>query len=368
VHWEEALGAWVFTRYRDVERILRDSRFGVQRLDERQPTRAPTSSLRRSMFLFRAPPDHGRLRALARATFHPRRLRSVRPRIEAISSELLDELGREPEAELVESFASALPVRVISELLGLPRDCHLHLRALSDSLARHLVGIDAPKHERVEAERGLQELSSLLEDAIAFRRARPRDDGISALVAAHERGAQSGRELLGTCLLLFLAGHETTASWIANGLGALLSDRRAWDRLHSAPHLGGEIGAAVEELLRFESPIQATRRFASTRVEVGGRRLARGDLVFALLGSANRDPAVFDAPDGLMLERRPNRHLAFGAGAHACLGAPLARLEAQIAIAGFVRHFPSCEALPGGVKWKPSTNLRGLARLDVRLS
>jgi len=368
VHWDDPLGAWVFTRYRDVERVLRDSRFGVQRLDPRKLKQGPISSLRRSMFLFRDPPDHGRLRALARATFHPRRLRCVRPRIEAICTELLGELAREPEAELVEGLAYTLPVRVISELLGLPHDCHLHLRALSDSLARHLVGIDAPKHELVAAETGLRELSSLLEDVIALRRARPRDDGISALVAAHERGAQSGRELLGTCLLLFLAGHETTASWIANGLGALLCDRRAWDRLRSAPQLGGAIGAAVEELLRFESPIQATRRFASAPVEVGGRRLARGDTVFAVLGSANRDPAAFDTPDRLVLERRPNRHLAFGSGAHACLGAPLARLEAQIAIAGFVRHFPSCEALPGGMQWKPSTNLRGLARLDVRLS
>lgn len=368
VHWNERLEAWVLTRYQDVERVLRDPGFGVQRLDEREAKRAPISLLRRSMFLFRDPPDHGRLRALARATFHPRRIRSVRPRIESISSELLDDLARAPEAELVESYAYALPVRVIAELLGLPRDCHRHLRALSDSLARRLVGIDTPEHECAAAETGLCELRYLFEDAIALRRARPTDDGISALVAAHARGELCGHELLGSCLLLFLAGHETTASWIANGLGALLTDRRAWDRLRSAPHLGGEIGAAVEELLRFESPIQATRRFASAPVEIGGRRLSRGDQVFAVLGSANRDPAVFDAPDRLVLERRPNPHLAFGAGAHACLGAPLARLEAQIAIAGFVRRFPSCEALPGGMQWKPSTNLRSLARLDVRLS
>lgn len=363
VHRHEGLGAWLLTRYEDVSALLRDPAFAVS--DSQAPEPDADDALRRlrqRTFLFRDPPRHDALRSLCRRAFHVHRIARLRPRIEAITDELLEPLACGGRIELISELAYPLPLRVISEVMGLPAGELRALREWSDALAVGLVELEKPAGAREEANRSLLELARLLHATFASRRRAPRNDVISDLVAAEFRGELDSEELLATAILLFLAGHETTSNLIGNGVWALAAHPAERARLERQPE---RIGTAVEEFLRFEGPVQATRRIALADCELRGRRIRRGERVVAVLGAANRDARVFEEPERLRIDRDPNRHLAFGAGIHFCLGASLARVEAHVAIAALVRRFPGFELDAKASRWKTSSNLRGLESLSL---
>ncbi len=307
------------------------------------------------------PPDHTRLRTLVQKAFTPRVVERLRPRIEALVKEALDEAEARGSMDLVADLAYPLPVTVIAELLGVPVEDRSAFRRWSDALVGALDPV-ALTDRRSAVLAARDALHAYLERVVAERRAAPRDDLISRLVEAEEQGDRlSGPELLAMGVLLLVAGHETTVNLIGNGINALLAHPDQLARLRDEPEL---IEPAVEELLRYDSPVQLTGRVALEELELGGRRVEPGQMLMLLLGAANRDPRVFAEPERLDLGRDPNPHLAFGRGIHFCLGAPLARLEGQIAIRELVRRFPTLR-LAGTPERRPTVTLRGFASLPL---
>jgi pimeloyl-[acyl-carrier protein] synthase len=365
------LGFWVLTRHADVLAMLRDARMS------RDPRRSERMELLRSSaevdellsseeaapsMLFVDPPDHTRLRALVTKAFTPGAVERLRPRIEAIVAELLDRVGDAGEMDVVEDLAYPLPVTVICELFGVPERDRDRFRAWSRELVRLLDPL-VPTDSLERALRARQALRDYLRELIAERRAHPAGDLLTALIAAEDQGRQlSEPELVSMCVLLLVAGHETTVNLIANGTLALLRHPEARAGLQAGAELPG---SAVEELLRYDSPVQFTSRHALADLEIGGRRVRAGETVIAVLGAANRDPAQFPDPDRLDLTRAPNRHVAFGGGIHFCLGAPLARVEARIAIGALLARLPGLELGPRPPVRRDTVTLRGLASLPV---
>ena len=364
------LGFVVLTRYEDVAAFLRDARFGksgYQALLEARFGGGPDASWLGLSMLFRDPPDHTRLRALVSKAFTPRVVETLRPRVQAIVDRLLDRAAGAGRMDVIEDLAYPLPVTVISELLGVPVDDAEQVKAWSRDVARAIDAIALPVGPEVlergrQATRGIVDYFAKLADE---RRRRPGDDLLSGLVQAEEAGDRlTERELLATCVLLYVAGHETTVNLIGNGLLALLRHPAEWRRLRDDPAL---LPGAIEELLRYDGPVQRTGRMAAEDVEIGGVAIPTGTLVLGLLGAANRDPAQFVEPDRLDVTRDEPRHVAFGAGIHYCLGAPLARLEGQVAIGAVLRRFPGLRLDVERPAWRPSSALRGLEALPVRL-
>jgi cytochrome P450 len=365
------LGFWVLTRHADVLGVLRDPRMSRDpRRSERMESLRASAEVDELLseeeaapsMLFVDPPDHTRLRALVSKAFTPAAVERLRPRVEAIVAELLDRVVVQGRMDVVEDLAYPLPVTVICELFGVPEADRDRFRAWSRELVRlldPLVAADA-------LERALQArlaLRAYLRELIATRRAHPTGDLLSALIAAEDQGSQlSEPELVSMCVLLLVAGHETTVNLIANGTLALLRHPEERASLQAGAALPG---SAVEELLRYDSPVQFTSRHALADLEVGGRRVRAGETVIAVLGAANRDPAQFPDPDRLDLARTPNRHIAFGGGIHFCLGAPLARVEARIAIGAMLERLPGMELGPAAPVRRDTVTLRGLSSLPV---
>jgi pimeloyl-[acyl-carrier protein] synthase len=364
-----AFGAWVLTRYDDVLAVLRDPRFGRRGFEP--ILRAVFGSGERdeefvTSMLFRDPPDHTRLRALVSKAFTPRVVEGLRPRIQALVDEILARALGAGGMDVIADLAYPLPVIVICEMLGVPTGDRDTFREWSVAIARALDAIGAPVDPGV-AERGRAARSALdayfRDHLIPERRKRPRPDLLSELIAVEEQGDRlSIGELIATCNLLFVAGHETTVNLIGNGLLALLNHPGELAVLHADPSI---TESAVEELLRYDGPVQVTARIAQAPARIGGETIAPGDMVLVLLGAANRDPAHFPDPDRLDLRRADNRHLAFGWGIHFCLGAPLARLEGQLAIGTTVRRLPALTLATATPRWRPATTLRGLESLPV---
>jgi pimeloyl-[acyl-carrier protein] synthase len=357
VQWNELLEAWTLARYADVVFSLTDSRFSAERTV--QP--ADSSWVVRSM-LVSDPPDHTRLRALVQKAFTPRMIDQLRPRIITIVDELLERIAeRDGHFDVIADLAYPLPVVVIAELLGVPPEDRSVFHDWSSLLAASLDPlVSAELMARVFPAR--EALHTYLRGIIAQRRREPRSDLISALVSAEERGdVLSEPELVVMCTLLLIAGHETTVNLIGNGMLALLRHPQQLERLRRSPEL---IGTAVEELLRFDSPVQMTGRLVTAPVEIGGQEIPAGDFVLPLLGAANHDPATFADPEKLDIGRNPNPHVAFGRGIHFCLGAPLARVEGQLAIGALVRRFPRL-TLAGDPVRRNQITLRGLSALPV---
>jgi hypothetical protein len=364
--------SWVLTRYADVEAVLRDPGFSVDRTklplfrllrwarrDESDFARAVERNL-----LMLDPPAHTRLRGLVSRAFTPRAVERLRPRIEAIAAELLERAAGCGELELVRDLAYPLPVTVIAELLGVPAADHERFKRWSDELTALLDPLQARGGMR-RARAAFEELSAYFRAVLAERRREPRDDLVGALAAVEDGGDRlSEIELLSLCMLLLGAGHETTTNLIGNAVVALLRHPGERKRLQDDPGLAE---SAVEELLRFDSPVQVTDRVAREPREIGGRRIRPGQLVGLVLGAANRDPEAFPEPDRLDLGRRENRHLAFGQGAHFCLGAQLARLEARVALARLFERFPDLRGDPERVEWRRSIVLRGPLRVPLAL-
>jgi pimeloyl-[acyl-carrier protein] synthase len=370
VHRSE-LGFWVLTRHADVLAVLRDPRMS------RDPRRSERVDLLRAStevddllvaeeaapsMLFVDPPDHTRLRTLVNKAFTPAAVERLRPRVEAIVAGLLDRVSGAGAMDVVEDLAYPLPVTVICEMFGVPEADYDRFRAWSRDLVRlldPLVASDALER----ALRARLALRRYLRELIAERRAHPGGDLLTALIAAEDQGHRlSEDELVSMCVLLLVAGHETTVNLIANGTLALLRNPEALARLTAEPALAG---SAVEELLRYDSPVQFTSRHALADLDIGGRRVRTGETVVAVLGAANRDPAQFPDPDRLDLARSPNRHVAFGGGIHFCLGAPLARVEARIAIPALLARLPDPELGPNPPVRRDTVTLRGLASLPI---
>jgi cytochrome P450 len=360
------LGFWVLTRYEDVVASLRDPRFAKEPMIAAVAARlgiAPTG-IGISM-LDRDPPDHTRLRGLASKAFTPRVVEALRPRIQEIVDGLLDGVADAHSMDLIEQFAYPIPVNVICEMLGVPVADHERFKGWSLDLARGLDSIMLGPDSEV-AKRSWQAregLSSYFRGLIAERRTSPRADLLSALIAAEEAGdTLSEPELLAMCILLLVAGHETTVNLIGNGMLALLRHPDQLRLLREQPDL---IVTAVEELLRFDGPVQRTARTPTEDVTLGGRMIPKGEIVMPFIGAADRDPAQFRDPERLDITRTENRHIAFGLGIHFCLGAPLARIEGQIAISTLLKRFPKLALAVEKPEHRHSLTLRGLVSLPV---
>ncbi|MYT27773.1 cytochrome P450 [Streptomyces sp. SID8354] len=369
---------WVVTGWAEARAALGDGRLSkntARYFADRPSGRDVAPAVSRSM-LATDPPDHGRLRKLAMAAFTPAAVSRLEPRVREIAERLAAALGRAAEAagggpvDLVEGFAAPLPIAVICELLAVPDADRAAVRRWSDDL---FAAADPDTTDRAS-----HALAGYMTELIAARRAAPGDDVLSGLIAARDAGDRlTEPELVSLAVLLVVAGHETTANLIGNGLLALLRDDALRARLRDDP---GLLPKAVEEFLRFDAPVTlATFRYATEPFELGGVRIGAGDVVLVSPGGANRDPARFDAPDTVRLDRpAPGGHLAFGHGPHHCLGAPLARAEARIAFEVLLARFPELRPVTderggnedgpgGGVTWRRTRLMRGPAQLPALL-
>ena len=362
VHHDESLGLWFLTRYSDCAILLKDSHFSAQRTQVERYQEMGQDVPRSILGL--DPPDHTRLRGLVMKAFTPRVVERLKPRIQELVDGLLDHAAEAGTIELVEEFAYPLPVTVIAEMMGVPVEDRDRFQAWSRVLAASLDPIQ-PGGRLEETEAARIALTEFFRGIIQERRRQPQDDLISALVAAEERGDMFNEtELLVMCNLLLIAGHETTVNLISNGTLALLRHPEQLERWRA-----GEVSdeTAVEELLRFDGPVQMTGRIPTIEVEFAGHRIPALEPVIGFVASANHDPDTFADPDRLDLGRQPNQHFAFGRGIHFCLGAPLARLEGQIALGSLVRRFPTLR-LVGEPEWRDQVVLRGLERLPVAVA
>lgn len=361
--------AWLITRYDDAVAVLKDDRFvknAANALTPAQLARQPWfrrlfKLLRRQMLSTDAP-DHTRLRALVSQAFTPRLIEQMRDRVQALTDQLLDPVQAQGRFDLIQDFALPLPSIVIAEMLGVPAaDRHAFHR-----WSNALMSAAHSTWHLLSAVPKILLFLCYLRQFIHKRRVDPRNDLVSALIRAEEAGDRlSEDELVAMFMLLLVAGHETTVNLIGNGMLALLERPGQMDRLRREPAL---IRPAVEELLRFTSPVDlATERYAREEVTLGGVTIPRGEMVFVVLTSANRDERQFPNPDTLDLTREPNKHLSFGLGAHFCLGAPLARLEGQLAINTLLRRLPNLRltVAPSQLRWRRGLLLRGLEALPV---
>ena len=365
---QSPLGFWVLTRYDDVSAVLRDPRFIKEPLAALVAARFGAEVPRGVglSMLDRDPPDHTRLRGLVSKAFTPRVVDGLRPRIQQIVDELITRAQAVGSMDVIEEFAYPIPVNVICEMLGVPVADHERFKGWSLDIARGLDSIWLPPDSEVPRRSAASRhaINDYFRGLIAQRRASPRGDLLSALIVAEEAGDKlNEEELLATCILLLIAGHETTVNLIGNGVLALLRNPGELKRLRETP---GLITTAVEELLRYDGPVQRTARVASAEATIGGRTIAKGEMVMPFIGAADRDPAQFPDPDRLDLTRADNRHIAFGWGIHFCLGAPLARVEGQIAIDALVRRLPRLELMTDEPEYRQSLTLRGLKTLPIK--
>ena len=366
VHRSRLLNAWVVTRHADVDAMLRDHRRFASdprkgRLTRRQQAMLPPPE--EFTMLFLDPPDHTRLRALVNQTFTPRATRALEARIRAITASLLDSIEDPSAFDLLEAVAQPLPVIVVAEMLGVPLEDQARFTRWSAQRAR-LLEPTVSARDRKAALEASSGFDAYFRTVIAARRAEPRDDILSALVQAEDAGERlSGRETLNMLRLLMIAGNETTTNLIGNGMLALLRNPDQLERLRDDP---GLIPVAVEELLRYDSPVQATFRRALGDCAVHGVEVRERDNVVVLIGAANRDPDAFDDPDRLDVGRPRCPHLTLGRGIHHCLGAPLARLEGRIAFEMLLERFAHIRLVDERPRFRNGLVLRGLERLRLR--
>jgi cytochrome P450 len=371
VHRSYPAGGWVLSRYADILAVLGDRAGSADERHWRRYRRESARHVRAGLpdfyeaglasMLRIDPPDHTRLRTLVSKAFTPRAIERMRGRIEAVVEALLGGLAGRQDVDLMRAFASPLPVAIIAEMLGVAVDDRDRFRHWSNEAVR-LLG-DKNHDDRRRAHAALDEMRDWLAGEVELRRRQPREDLLSGLVVAEDAGERlSASELFATCILLLVAGNETTTNLIGNGTIALLRHPDQLDRLRRAPE---QLPAAIEELVRYDSPVQLTSRIALEDRTLHGRRVRRGQQLVLLLGAGNRDPERFPDPDRLDLLRPDVRPLSFGHGIHYCLGAQLARLEAQIAFERLLPRFPDLRFGRGAIVWGDNTVLRGPRALPI---
>ncbi len=366
-----------FTRYEDISALLRSRRLGrsllhalspeeqVRRQRSLDPALAPFYQYEAHHVMDKEPPDHTRLRGLLGKAFTPQRVEALRPRVASIVDHLLEEAAPAGCFDLVADFAEPLPVTVIAELLGMPEWARPHLRPWSHAIVK-LYEPDHTPEQGQAAVRAVEEFSACIRSILAERRSHPQDDLISALAAAEDQGQRlSEEELIANCILLLNAGHEATVNGLASSVLALLRCPDALASFRAADTAPAD-RLAVEELLRFDTPLPLFNRWVLEDFDYQGLHIERGSQVSLLYASGNRDPRRFEHPDELVLDRKDNPHLTFGLGIHYCLGAPLARLELQVALRGLVRRFPDLRLVSTQVEYQPGFVIRGLKSLAMR--
>ena len=367
VHFHEGLGVAVAVSHAACSAVLRHRSLG-RLWSDAAPVEAFQSFnlLHRNSLLENEPPVHGRLRRLVAAAFGRGHVERLRPWVAELADRLVDELvakiSDQGSADLLAHVAGPLPVEVIAELLGVPGSDRFLLQPWSNAIVK-MYEYGLPPERREAAERAAGEFVAYLRDLIALRRKQPGDDLVSDLVAVTDTdGARlTEDELVATAVLLLMAGHEATVNVIGNGVLALMRHRSQWELLLSSPSL---TPSAVEELIRFDSPLQLFERTATAPVEIAGYSVEPGQKIAALLGAAARDPLVFDAPDTVDITRSPNPHLGFGAGIHYCLGAPLARIEVEAALSALTRKLPGA-VLAAEPRRRAEFVIRGLHELPL---
>jgi cytochrome P450 len=372
---QSVFGAWILFGYDDVVKMLRDPSLSVE-ADKaevvpngllRDPRDDVAESRSSRAMLNLDPPDHTRLRRLVSKAFTPRVIEGLRPRVQQLVDVALDEAREKGTADVIADLAFPLPFAVISEMLGLPDDRRNEVRGWSHAMVKTLDPI-ITEDELQAAITSAARMMEYVTEMVEWKRKQPADDLLSALVAVEDEGERlTTDELHDQVILLYIAGHETTVNLIGNGTLALLRNRDQLELLHDDPTL--VVSGAVDELLRYDSPVQFSRRITLQDVELGGRHIPKGSFVLTGLGAANRDPAHWgeDAATLDLKREGAHQHVAFGGGVHHCLGAALARLEAQVAIGSVVSRFPKIELAADAVEWNGRVNLRGLASLPVAL-
>ena len=372
IFFHETVGGWCLTRYEDVLATLKDARFGrdiftvMTREEMGWPETPehlrPLDEMRKAWILDKNPPQHTHLRTLVHKAFTPRIIEHLRERAQTIAEELIDNVQANGSMDIIADFALPLPTAMIAGMLGVPEEDHARLNAWSSAL---LYAVDLTQQPEL-MKRGAEaatEFMAYLRELITKRRKNPQEDLISALLAAGaEHDKLTEDEMVSICTFLLFAGYETTVNLIGNGMLALLRHPDQWEKLKADPSL---IKSAVEELVRYDSPLQLNSRFVLEDMEFAGHSFKRGQFIMDWFGAANRDPARFVNPNELDITRDPNPHIAVGSGSHFCLGAPLARMEGQIAFATLARRLPHMKLVSDEVRYRPMHVFRGLEALPV---
>ncbi|HYL63596.1 MAG TPA: cytochrome P450 [Candidatus Methylomirabilis sp.] len=366
-------GMWAIFRHAECSAVIRDPRLSARRTatllrplpPERQGDFGELTRMLGMWMLFLDAPEHTRLRKLMNKGFSPQVVDSLRPQVEAIVDRMLEPLRHAFEADLMREIVHPLPVRVIAEMLGIPDKLHAQVISWSDAIAVFMGNPLRSVPQTEAAQEAVLELTAFFRQAVAERREHRGSDLISLLLTIEEDGEiLTEEELYAQCVMLLFGGHETTRNLIGNGIWTLLHHSEDTAELRDRPEI---IRTAVEELLRYESPVQYTGRTAKDDMEVCGVPVPKGKSVIFMLGAANRDPRQFKDPDRLNLKRANNPHLAFGAGAHFCIGNQLARLEGQVAILKMIQEFPKMRPAAQAPDWVPNFGFRGLKTLPVSL-
>ena len=377
IYWSAENSYWILTRYADIASLIQNENLSSNRIgaharrmpDEAKEHFRPFFTAVSSWMLMIDPPDHTRLRGLVSKAFTPRVVENMRELVQELVDDMLAAVTDRGRMDVMTDLANPLPATVIAELLGVPATEQRQFKAWSDDIALALSGIDiaSTKDERFAlyelAQKSFLALSDYFMERVVELRRNPRENLLSALAQAEEQGDRlTEDELFANCVLLMIAGHETTTNLIGNGILALLQNPGQREALRSNPDL---IVSAVEELLRYDSPVQKMGRIALADIHVAGKQIKKGELVCFSFAAANRDPEQFESPKQLDITRKPNRHLAFGHGLHYCVGAALARLEGQIAVNSVLRSLPKIQLAHETLEWYRNFTLRGLKSLPV---
>ncbi len=368
VHWDRYMHAWVVTSYPEVLTVL--SEYSAERAPDPDyldriglPMMKPFAEMMRKQMLFMDPPMHGQLRAICASAFTPYRIAALRDSIESVANRLLDKFMSSGRMDLVEDFSIPFPAIVIAMMLGVPIEDHQRLSGWVLALGEMLGNFHHDPERLANTLKRLTEFKNYIATRMEEQRRRTTNGLIHALMTAEVNGHRlDDEQVIATAIITLIGGCETTTNLIASGLLTLLREPTAYAQLRDHPEI---IASAVEELLRFESPVQHTARVAPADMQLGGKTIRKGARVVAVLAAANRDPNRFSNPDRLDLLRSDNRHLAFGWAAHFCFGAPLARMEAQVAFNMLLHRLSRCALADTELEWRNNAGLRGLTALNI---
>ncbi len=374
VHWSEPLQSWIVTRYADVRKVVMSKELSPDRLTpfyeaSRGERRELLTELMRYLnrwLVFRDPPEHTRLRRLLNTVFTPSAIASLRPTITGTVEHILIDIDDSQPIDFISEFAMLLPGYVIMDMLDIPREDFPRIKVWSDDMRLFIGSARGVPDKYQRAHDGCVNMAEYFREVIRQRRANPGEDFVSRMTKARDEGNMlTEDELVATCMLLLFAGHETTTNLLGNAVKAMIDFPEQRERLRENPDM---IETAVEEFLRYDGPSNSIARVVAVDHELGGKQLRKGQRVFAMINAANRDPEQFERPQELELSRSPNRHLTFGQGPHFCLGAPLARLEGNVALAIIAERFPDLRAADEEPDWVDALIMRGMTRLPVRLT